>query len=213
MQNVKIRVQGAASAPISKLNDLQDEFKILPEEHYQKFRQIILTHGIVEPVAVWKEGRKLHVLNGQTRIRVLQRMAEEGEEIPEVPIMYIEADSQEQALRKVLSLSSQFGTMHQAGLVEFVNQASIQLDELNDFFVFPELDLGQLSSVEPSEEHPSTGSSTDVQSGNTSMIRQIILFYESEVFAEMIERLDRLVESFGVEDYSAVAERLIEEAL
>lgn len=139
MQILKIACRGAISLPLSDLHILQGDLKDLSLENYQKLKNQMLTLGFSEPISVWKYQDKWWSLNGTQRIRTLGKMREEGYEIPELPVSVIEADTMQEAKKKILSLTSQFGNMTDDGLYEFMTEAELGIDDIEDFR-FPEID-------------------------------------------------------------------------
>jgi len=99
--------------PVSTLELFQGNFKDLSKREYNKLRQSLLTHGVIVPFFVWQETGKL--LDGHQRARVFER---EGWSI-DVPVVYVSADNETDAKRKLLVISSQYGRVTQEGWDEF----------------------------------------------------------------------------------------------
>lgn len=139
---VEVKCQGASSVPLNQLEPFQGELKTLSDENYQRLKKDILELGFSEPISIWAGQEKAYILNGHQRLHTLKKMREEGYEVPaDIPVNTVEADSIEQAKRKVLSLTSQFGEMSPQGLFDFVKDTDIKFDDLESNFRFPEMDM------------------------------------------------------------------------
>jgi hypothetical protein len=145
-KTVRIACTGASSASIDDLVIIQKDLKDLSTENYEKLKKEILELGFSEPVSVWKQknehGFQLSLLNGTQRIRTLRQMRDkEGYTVPHIPVNWVEADDLKQAMKKILSLTSQFGELTQQGLYEFMNDAGLDFAEIESSFRFPEIDM------------------------------------------------------------------------
>lgn len=148
-KKVKIACRGAEKIPIDTLIEFQGELKSLSAEEYQKAKRGFLELGFSEPISVWMDpsDSQPKILNGHQRLRVLKKMREEGFEIPtDIPVSIVEADSFEQAKRKVLALAQQLGKIEKQGLREFMADANLTVDELEALFRFPEVHMNQFRS-------------------------------------------------------------------
>lgn len=139
MMTLAIKCKGAELANLDDLLDFQGDLKTLSEENYHKLKNDLLCLGVSEPVSVWVYNGKKYLLNGHQRVKTLKRMRDEGYEIPPIPISLVEADDIKQAKRKVLALTSQFGEMSQAGLLDFCEKNDFVIDDMLKEFRFPEI--------------------------------------------------------------------------
>lgn len=115
--------------------------KTLSEEAHAKLRALILRNGITSPVHVWTDPDGAHWnLDGHQRAKVLAALAEEGYEIPRVPIVAIQAENLAKAREILLSNAAQFGRIDQEGLYEFIREAEITLPDLVSTFEIPNFD-------------------------------------------------------------------------
>lgn len=102
-------LSGLPHVPVDALEPLQGELKTLSKREYNKLKKSLLEHGIIVPFFVWQESGKL--LDGHQRQRV---MINEGWLI-DVPVVYISATDEQDAKRKLLVISSQYGRVSQEG--------------------------------------------------------------------------------------------------
>lgn len=151
MKKVLVKCKGAAFAPLDEFVWFQGELKTLSDEAYKKLKHQILELGFSEPLSIWINGNDLTLINGHQRVLTLKRMRDEGHEIPYIPYSIVEAENYEEAKRKVLSLASNFGKITEQGLVEFVSDTTITLEELKDEFMLTDIkieDLPELREIE-----------------------------------------------------------------
>lgn len=217
MKKITIKCRGAESLERQDLCDFQGELKVLTDENYAKLKQEVLDLGFSEPISVWKDKKGKHqILNGHQRIKAINKMCdEEGFICPPLPVSIVEADSLKQAKEKLLAFTSSYGTMTSEGLKSYMKSAGIKLATL-DRFVFPEINLPEFRlSFQPVAEKKEGGSAKRVSfdAYQTASVKQIVLYYQSADYEEIIKVLDQLVEKWKLEDYSQVVWRLAREAV
>lgn len=112
-------------APITEFSATQGDLKFLNEENYKKLKKNIEKHGFDIPITAWvdPQGEK-HLLDGHQRKNVLET---EGWFNP-IPYLVIDAASLEQAAERLLEITSQYGTITQEGIDEFI--ATFELPEM-----------------------------------------------------------------------------------
>lgn len=142
-KNILIKCRSAELASCSDLIPFQGNLKDLSKENYKKLKEEIISLGFSEPLSVWKNDGKMYLLNGHQRHRTLKKMIEEGYNCPAIPISMIEADSFEEARKKVLALTSQYGEITGQGLYEFAMDSGLTADDIKKRFRFPEIDIDE----------------------------------------------------------------------
>ncbi len=114
------------TASIREFSATQGDLKFLSEENYNKLKDRIESRGFNMPLVAWVDKNNTkHLLDGHQRKHVLET---EGWYEP-VPYMVIEADSLEQAAEILLEITSQYGTITQEGIDEFI--ATFDLPEVD----------------------------------------------------------------------------------
>ena len=142
MKTISIECTGADDVEYGQLCNTQGDLKSLSKENYKKLKKVILELGFSEPLSVWNNQGVLQVINGHQRLAVIKEMVEkEGYTCPPLPISYVDAKSMEEAKRKVLALTSQYGKIETQGLYEFLADTDIAPNMLNESYTFPEVDL------------------------------------------------------------------------
>lgn len=147
-------------APMSELNATQGDLKFLSKENYYKLKKAIEKHGFDMPVTVWidSQGDKW-LLDGHQRKHVLET---EGWNDP-IPYLIIKAPNMQTASERLLEITSQYGTITQEGLDEFIAKfelPEIEIKELTNFdsiFDFP------IMQPEPEQHTPEVEFGLDIE--------------------------------------------------
>ncbi len=142
---------------LKDLTVFQGDLKSLSKKNYTKLKKEILELGYSSPIHFWVHNGKNYILDGTQRFRTLTEMTKEGIPVPTLPMVKVEADSINEAKRKVLALTSQYGQMEKEGLYEFMSDSDLTVDEIAESFRFPEIDLKDFNEEffgepEPEEE-------------------------------------------------------------
>lgn len=116
---IRVTCRAADNLPIDALLEFQGNPKRLTVANRERLKASILRHGFAAPVFVWDDGGEKRILDGHQRLRTLQWMREQGEEVPEVPVAYIEAEDEQEARGKLLHLASQYGEFDTEDLEAF----------------------------------------------------------------------------------------------
>lgn len=216
--SVKIACQGSAELSIDSLEPFQGNLKDLSKENYEKLKKEILDLGFSEPISVWQVGQKNYVLGGHQRLRTLLAMRTEGYAVPNIPVSFVQAANEKEAKRKILALTSQYGEMTRQGLYEFALDAEITASELAESFRFPEINIESFENEffkdqepedqERDEDTNDVKDAADVYLNNN--IKQIVLFYGTEEFENVLGRANELLGKYQLEDFSSLFVKLME---
>lgn len=127
-------------APISEMSATQGDLKFLSEDNYKKLKKTIEKHGFDVPVTVWidSQGEKW-LLDGHQRKHVLET---EGWNEP-IPYLVIKAPNMKTASERLLEITSQYGTITQEGLDEYIAK-----------FELPEMEMRELTNFDAIFEFP-----------------------------------------------------------
>lgn len=111
--DIALELADLPHVPVTALEPFQGNLKELTAREYNKLKKSLQENGVIVPFFVWQETGKL--LDGHQRQRVFMR---EGWHV-DVPVVYISADDVQDAKRKLLVISSQYGKVTQDGWDEF----------------------------------------------------------------------------------------------
>ena len=141
--NITVTCSTGEYLPLSKLTQFQGKFKFREAEDIAKVKKSILRYGFSFPFFVWKNGKTNYILDGHGREIALKELESEGYEIPELPVVYIEAENQQDAKEKLLRINSRFGDITNSSFVSFAKGLN---------FDFKSIDIRfekELSKIEP----------------------------------------------------------------
>jgi len=192
-KEIKVTCEGADRLIYNELEPYQGKLKSLSDNNYQKLKNLILKLGFSEPISIWKNRGKYHIVNGHQRLRVVAKMVkDEGYQCPPLPVNWIQAKSAKEAKKKVLALTSQFGKMENEGLYEFMSDADLGVSELDDF-AFPEikLDLFKKEYFEEGEDEEEDENDSQKGGGDPRFMVSVHCDDEaqmSELYHELMDR-------------------------
>lgn len=129
MLNISDRLDNLDRVLLSEMRDIQGDLKALPKGRKEKLLNLLRDHGIILPFALWE--RDNSILDGNQRRKVI---LEEWGDLA-VPVIWIDADTLDEAKRVLLAISSQFGMITEQGLEEF----GVDLDDVVASFSFDAL--------------------------------------------------------------------------
>lgn len=116
------------TAPMSELEASQGELKYLSKENYAKLKKAIEHNGFDIPVYIWiDENDTKWLLDGHQRKHLLTN---EGWDEP-VPYLRVDAPDMSTAMARLLQITSQYGTITQEGIDNFI--ATYELPEVEIF--------------------------------------------------------------------------------
>lgn len=160
-----MKVINPNNLPVVKMSEVkatQGDLKFLSKENYYKLKKNIEKHGFDIPITVWidEQGVK-HLLDGHQRKHVLDT---EGWSQP-VPYLVIEAKTLNQAAERLLEITSQYGTITQEGIDEFMATFELPEMEMRELTNFDGIfDLPPLPEVEDEPEVPEEEPQAEIDS-------------------------------------------------
>lgn len=162
MIEIKVACDVKDTVSLDELAPFQGELKSLSKDDYAKLRHEIMTTGFAFPVFAWRAPDGVKIIGGHQRVRVLQELAKsENAHLPldQVPVVFVDAQDEREARRRVLQDVAQFGKVEGEGLYEFMSQAEISIEGLKDSFRLPdvhiesfELEYFKDNTVPPAED-------------------------------------------------------------
>ena len=228
MNTIEVRCKAADLLPIDRIVEFQGDLKTLTKNNREKLQRSILRHGFIAPFFVWDDHGEWRLLDGHQRLATLIYMRENyGYDIPLLPVSYIEADSEDDAKRKLLQITSQYGEFTTEGYEDFVFDLDL-IDEdfrltngeftLNDEQDNPYSAKIEVPVYEPKGDMPLLLECYDT-SKTDAIIRNIDNSSQSEPIKEMLRaaayrhaqfRYDNIAELYA--HSNAELQRLMEES-
>lgn len=237
-KKIRVTCEGASLVPHEQLVHFQGNLKSLANEDYQKLKKQITDLGFSEPVSVWRHEGKYYLLNGHQRCRTISRMVvDEGFECPPLPVSFVDAVDANEAKRKVLALTSQFGKIEKEGFYEFLQGTDIAADELHENFRFPEIDLAAFTeeffvdTTTPGDDLDMAGggggdpaaspagpvvpppNAIEHLGGETAAhVKMVQLFFTPEQYQAFVDQCNTLAERYKTKNITDTVFKAVEEA-
>ena len=141
--------------PLDAIEDLQGGLKKRSKKDIELITKSIEKYGVSFPFFVWKNGEHNYCLDGHGRRLALLELERKGEEIPPLPVVYIEAKDEEEAKQKLLRLNSQYGAISYDSLMEFTSDIVVDFGDI----IIPsgELNITDFDSKFTPELNPEIG--------------------------------------------------------
>jgi DNA modification methylase len=157
--------------PIADLLPTQGDLKDLTEVNYNKLKNVIERRGFSYPVYVWEDKNQiLHLLDGHQRQRVLNR---ESWNDP-IPYLKVPANDLQEAMARLLEITSQYATITQEGIDEFIATYELEEADVYEATSFDALGkYGDDEDPEIEEDNPPDFNETDPPISNPGEIYQL----------------------------------------
>ena len=127
---MKITCDTKDTLPLSELTEFQGGLKKRTDDDLAKIERSIREYGFATPFFVWKSEGKNKVLDGHGRLQALKHIAAQGEEIPALPVVYIDCPNEAAAKNLLLRICSTYGEMTAESVKDFLNGLEINLEEI-----------------------------------------------------------------------------------
>lgn len=127
---IRITCSGAGLIGLEQLTGLQGNLKTISRKNLEKLKNLILENGFNSPFLIWRHGKKNFIEDGHQRARALLELQAIGYHVPPLPFCAVEANSFEDAKRKLLAISSSYGDISEDGLLEFVGDMELDTSNL-----------------------------------------------------------------------------------
>lgn len=208
--------------PPAELNRIQGDLAVMPKEDYERLKGLIVEHGVVFALHVWREmthevdscGFKWWVIDGHGRLDVVTCMIDQEGYVldgPGLPCVEIEAASFAEAKLQVLASRSQFNKTTTDGLFEFMTDLGLKLEDMEKFDL-PGIDLPafkmEFFDEAKAEEGKDEKQKVEFEAYQNAAIKQVVLYFSAEDYTKILNQLDSLMTRWSLEDYSQVVWRL-----
>ena len=106
---------------ISDLKAFQGDLKKRTSKDIEALSNSIQSDGLIMPFAVWKNGDENLLLDGHGRLAALTALALKDVSIvtQDFPVIYVMADTEEQARKSLLQITSSYGKIDKKGAIKF----------------------------------------------------------------------------------------------
>jgi len=105
---LKITCHTYDKLPLDKITEFQGDLKKRTTKDTEKIINSLYANGFAFPFFIWKDGTTNYCLDGHGRIGALKELRTRGETIPDLPVVYVDADDERDARVKLLQVNSQY---------------------------------------------------------------------------------------------------------
>lgn len=128
---IKIMCTGTTTLPIDVIFDFQKNLKHRSKYNLLKLITSIFKLGFSAPFFIWDHLGDYYCLDGHGRIEALSAIREIGIPIPGLfPVVFIEAETEEEARAKLLTITSQYGEFDLSELDEWISGIDDSIKEI-----------------------------------------------------------------------------------
>lgn len=124
---IEIKCSTKDTLNLSEITEFQGNLKERDSTDYEKIERSIRKHGFSFPFFIWRHDGVNHCLDGHGRLGTLQRMVAGGEQIPPLPVVYVNCKNEADAKEMLLKLNSTYGRMTADSVREFL-RGGVELD-------------------------------------------------------------------------------------
>lgn len=128
---IEVKCKAADYLPIDRIMEFQGGLKTLSKANREKLERSIKKHGFIAPLFLWDDSGEWRLLDGHQRLATLLNLREQGEDIPLLPVDYIEAENEQDAKEKLLQVTSQYGDFSTEGILEFAEGIGFDFQEVS----------------------------------------------------------------------------------
>jgi len=191
---IAIKCDAKDTLSIDELTEFQGGLKIRENADYEKIEKSIRKHGFSFPFFVWKHDGINHVLDGHGRLGALNRMVASGEELPALPVVYVNCKDENEAKEILLKLNSTYGHMTAESVKEFIDNLEIKIEDLSlpDGFLDLSISVDDINTeIQGDDEVPEVNEEeiADSQPGEMYDLGGHILMCGDSTVEEDVERL------------------------
>lgn len=127
---MRITCETKDTLPLCALTEFQGGLKKRTADDTKKIEKSINDYGFATPFFVWKHDGINSVLDGHGRLQTLKEMQKRGEEIPALPVVYIDCANEAAAKNLLLRICSTYGEMTAESVKDFLGGLEINLEEI-----------------------------------------------------------------------------------
>jgi hypothetical protein len=178
---IEIKCRGADMLPLEAIADFQGKLKKRSQDSKRRLALSMFSKGFIAPFFVWEKDGTCKILDGHARDEVLREIRAAGISVPDLfPVDYIDAENEQDAREKLLSITSQYGEFDKDELALWLDDLDNEIKEslrIVDEEMFIKIDVPFI------EEDIETNTSKKGQYDKTKMpinIGALLLFLSKE---------------------------------
>jgi hypothetical protein len=141
---IEIKCKCDSHLTIDELTDFQGNLKFRTVTDLDRITDSILRFGFSFPFFVWRDGETNNIIDGHGRLEALRTLQAKGHEIPPLPVVFIKAQTRDEAKSLLLRVNSLYGQIDRDELLALIAEAEANIDDLS--FPTATLDLDKSES-------------------------------------------------------------------
>lgn len=137
---IEIKCTTQDTIMLNQLVPFQGDLKKRTVKDIKELSHSLLNDGLLMPFVIWDNNDKCCILDGHGRLAALTDLAMNDPSISEqaFPCIYISADTEEEAKKALLQITSQYGKISKPGIEKFVsNLGDYKAPVINKFIRKP----------------------------------------------------------------------------
>jgi hypothetical protein len=128
--SVNIKCNTGQTLLLSEIHPFEKNPKKRTAKDLENIIEKIIETGFSFPFFVWQSDKN-YCLDGNGRLETLKMLEKRGYEIPELPVVFVEAVNEQEAIEKLLQQNSSYGMITKDGLAEFTEGLELELESLS----------------------------------------------------------------------------------
>lgn len=118
---IKINCESKETLKLTDMVPFQGNLKKRTKQDIDELISSIVNEGLMMPFAIWKHEDKNYLLDGHGRKEALIKLAVDDPAMltAEFPVIYVEADTEDDARKALLQITSTYGKITKAGVKQF----------------------------------------------------------------------------------------------
>jgi hypothetical protein len=128
---IDIRCTSKDTLMLAEMTDFQGNLKERTDDDLRRIASSIEQYGFSFPFFVWRDKEKNLILDGHGRHTALQQLEENGFDIPPLPVVYINANSADEAKALLLQVNSIYGETSRDELLALIEEIGADIGDLS----------------------------------------------------------------------------------
>lgn len=118
---IKINCESDATLKLTDMVPFQGKLKKRTDQDIKELTDSLVSEGLMMPFAIWKHEGKNFLLDGHGRKEALIKLAVNDTELltTEWPVVYVNADTEDDARKALLQITSSYGKVTKQGYKQF----------------------------------------------------------------------------------------------
>ena len=148
---INIKWDTSEQLALDELIPFQGNLKQRSQADIDKLKESLQREGLIMPFAVWKNEGKYYILDGHGRHEALRQLAmtiDSGVQLTDkYPCLIIHADTEDDARKALLQITSQYGKITKAGVKQFTASIPTYVAPSIEKYVVPRIKQDSVTRV------------------------------------------------------------------